>query len=306
MKISNYLKQYSCEERPNYTTLFSTKNASKILLPKKKLQAIENGTLSPSDQATLAELGMIVPNREEERQSVLSLIDEVNKKSTGLNTVIILNLDCNFACAYCFEGDMKGKLYMSDETASCVIDFVKQQFTEDKTSMVIDFYGGEPLLSIPLIKSISRDLQSFCQERGVSYSSTLVTNGSLFTKKVAEDLVPLGLEGIKITLDGPEHIHNRYRPFKTGKGSFATIIRNIKDTCGIVKVGIGGNFKRDNWEKFVLLLDHMEEEGLTSENIASVKFDPVMNRAQGEPSPTDYRDGCMSINEPWYPRPRSS
>ncbi len=42
------------------------------------------------------------------------------------------------------------------------------------------------------------------------------------------------------------------------------------------------------------------KEGLTPEKIASVKFDPVNKRPEGDPSGlADYNGGCRSINEPW-------
>ncbi|MBW1679516.1 MAG: putative geopeptide radical SAM maturase, partial [Deltaproteobacteria bacterium] len=104
----------------------------------------------------------------------------------------------------------------------------------------------------------------------------------------AEELVPLGLEGVKITLDGPAEIHNRYRPFKSGAGSFDTIIRNIKDTWDLVKIGLGGNFESNTYEKFPRLLDYLIKEGLTPEKIAMVKFDPVMKSPEGDISPVDY------------------
>jgi len=194
---------------------------------------------------------------------------------------------------------MKGNLYMSDETADHLIDFIKDNFPEHKKSLLIDFYGGEPLLSIRLIKSISRALKSFTERRGASYSFTLVTNGSLFTRQLAEELAPLGLKNVKITLDGPAEIHNRYRPFKSGAHSFDTIIRNIRETCDLVKIGIGGNFERDNYEKFPFLLDYLVGKGLTPEKIGMVKFDPVTKRPEGDISTPEYTGGCMSINEPW-------
>lgn len=302
MQLSHYLKIYPCEERPGHLLLFSTKQVSKVLLKEETFQAIEKGTLSPSDEALLSKLGMIVPDREEEKRAILGLLDKVNAKNPGMNIIVVLNLDCNFACVYCYEGDMKGKLYMSDETADRLIDFIKEKFTEDKKSLLIDFYGGEPLLSAGLIKSISHTLKPFAEGRGASYGFTLVTNGSLFKRQVAEELVPLGLKSVKITLDGPAEIHNRSRPFKSGAGSFDTIIGNIKETCDLVKIGIGGNFDRDNYEKFLPLLDYLQKEGLTPENISAVKFDPVMKRPEGDTSPTDYTGGCMSINEPWLLR----
>jgi uncharacterized protein len=302
MQLSHYLKVYPSEERPDHFLLFSTKKASKILLNKKTYQAIERGTLSPSDEALLSRLGMIVHDREEERRAIFGLFDEVNTRNTGLNIMAVLNLDCNFSCIYCYEGEMKGNLYMSDETADHLIDFIKDNFPEYKDTLLIDFYGGEPLLSTGLIKYISRALKAFTETRGASYSFTLVTNGSLFTRRVAEELAPLGLQSVKITLDGPAEVHNRYRPFKSGAGSFDTIIRNIKDTCNLAKIGIGGNFDRDNYERFPLLLDYLVSEGLTPDKIAMVKFDPVMKQPEGDLSPPGYRGGCMSINEPWISR----
>jgi uncharacterized protein len=299
MQLSYYLKVYPFEERPDHLLLFSTRKASKILLKEETFQSIEKGTLSPSDETLLSKLGMIVHDREEEKRAMLGLIDELNASSTGLSLMVVLNLDCNFACVYCYEGDMKGSLYMSDATAAHLIDFIKERFTQDKKSLIIDFYGGEPLLSAGLIKRISRPLRSFAEGKGASYDFTLVTNGSLFTRQVAEKLVPLGLKSVKITLDGPPEIHNKCRPFKSGAGSFDTIIKNIKETWDLVKIGIGGNFERDNYQKFPLLLDYLMKEGLTSDRIPMVKFDPVIRGAEGPSSAAGYRGGCTSISEPW-------
>ncbi|MCD6137880.1 MAG: geopeptide radical SAM maturase [Deltaproteobacteria bacterium] len=299
MQLSRYLKVYPCRERAGYLLLFSTKKASKILIKKETYHAMKKGLLSPSDEALLSRLGFIVEDREAEKRAMLNFFDDANSRDPVLNIIVVLNLDCNFSCIYCYEGDMKGKLYMSDETAGGLIDFIKERFTEDKKTLLIDFYGGEPLLSIGLIKSISGALKPFCERRGASYTFTLVTNGSLFTKRVAEQLVPLGLKRVKITLDGPAEIHNRYRPFKSGAGSFDTIIGNIKDTCDLVKIGIGGNFEKNNYKKFPLLLDYLLREGLTPDSIPSIKFYPVIKRPAGDLSPTDYKGGCMSVNEPW-------
>ncbi len=180
-----------------------------------------------------------------------------------------------------------------------LIDFIKENFPRHKKSLLLDFYGGEPLLSAGLIKYISRALNPFAASRGASYGFTLVTNGSLFTRQMAEELVPCGLQGVKISLDGPAETHDRSRPFKMGAGSFAAVVRNIKDTYGLVKIGIGGNYTRDNYEKFPLLLDYLTGEGLGPDKIATVKFDPVMKHREGNLAPPDYREGCMSINEPW-------
>ena len=299
MQLSHFLKVYRWEEKPGHLLLYSTKKASKTLLKKETYEAIEKGALSPSDEALLSKLGVIVQDREEEKRSVLGFFDEFNRKNAGLDIVVVLNLDCNFSCIYCYEGGMKGKRYLSDTTRDRLIGFIKEKFTEDKRFLHIDFYGGEPLLSVELIKSISRSLNAFTEHRGASYSFSLVTNGSLLKKRVAAELVQLGLRNVKVTLDGPSEIHDRSRPFRSGAGSFDAIIRNIKETCDLVKIGIGGNFERDNYRRFPMLLDYLIREGLTPDKIATVKFDPVMKHPKGDLSPPDYGGGCMSVNEPW-------
>jgi len=299
MKLSHFLKIYPYEGTPGYLLLFSTKKSSVIVIKEETFQAIEQGTLSPEDEALLTKHGVIVPDQGEEKRYTSGLLDKINARNPVLNSMVVLNLDCNFACLYCYEGDMKGNLYMSNETAASLIDLIKKNFIGEKKKLLIDFYGGEPLLSLGLIKSISRELKAFAQEKGGSFNFTLVSNGALFKRQVAEELVPLGLERVKITLDGPAEVHNHYRPFKSGAGSFDTLIRNIKETCDLVKISIGGNFESHNYEKFVALLDFLIKEGLTPDKIDAVKFDPVSKRPEGDLSPADYKGGCMSMDEPW-------
>ncbi len=299
MILSYYLKVYPCEEKPGYVLLFSTKKTSKILLKETTLNSIINRDLSPEDEATLSRLGMIIPDVEDEKKNVFRMFDEINEKNQTLSISVILNLDCNFKCIYCYEGGMKGSLYMSDKTAGLLIDFIKSKFTPNMKNININFYGGEPLLSLELIKSISAKIKSFTESSGAQYTFTLVTNGSLFKRRVAEELASLGLKGIKTTIDGPPEIHNTCRPFKSGAGSFDTIIINIKDTWDIVKISIGGNYREGTYEKYPLLFHHFEKEGLTPEKIYDMSFYPVMKNPSDISSSIDFTDGFMSLNEPW-------
>ena len=299
MQLSHYLKIYPYEEKPGHYIVFSTKKASVLLLHEHTINSIENNSLSPSDEATLLKLGIVVPDREVEKLEMNNMLDMLNSRNNGLNISVVINLDCNFDCVYCYEGDQKGRRYMSEETIGLLINFIKVNFSPGKKLINIDFYGGEPLLSASLIKSISREVKSFAERMGAVYSFTLVSNGSLFKRQIAEELKQLGLTGVRITLDGSAEAHNKYRPFKSGGGSFDTIIRNIKETCDIVKISTGGNFDRENFETFPLLFDYFEKEGLTPERIYEIRTGPVSKRPEDDKTPTDYSDGCLSVNEPW-------
>lgn len=299
MQLSHFLKIFSWEEDCDRLLLFSTRQTSKIVISQETYLAAENGGISSSDAALLGELGMLVADRQAEKKAVQSRIEGLNAANSALSVTVVLNLDCNFACIYCYEGDLKGRLYMSAQTAARLVDFIKERFGHHKKSLSVDFYGGEPLLSIRLIKSISRELKAFAESRGAAYSFSLITNGALLKRKLTRELAGLGLTHVKITLDGPPEIHNRYRPFKSGTGSFDVIVKNIRQTWDLAKIGIGGNFDRNTYGRFPHLLDRLEKEGLTPDKIAAVKFDPISNRPEGDLSPTDYKDGCMSVNEPW-------
>ncbi len=299
MKLSLYVKAYPSEERPGHLIVYSTKKASSILIGEAKFSELQKGILSHEEAEALAKTGIMVPDTLDERKEMSGILERLNAKSPVLNLSVIINLDCNFSCVYCYEGNSKGRFYMSKETADLLIGFIKEKFTEEKKRINIDFYGGEPLLSRHLIEYISSKLRTFTESRGASYTFTLVTNGSLLKKGVAEDLVRLGLTTAKITIDGPAETHNRYRPYKTGAGSFDTIIGNVRAIWDIVKVAISGNYDRYSYLDFVRLLDDLPRAGLTTDRVYAVKFSPVLNRPKEDVSPADYNEGCISINEPW-------
>lgn len=298
MKLSRYSKNYPSPGDPDSVILFSTKRASAVLVPKRLLADIEAGRLSEEEQADLAELGLLVRSDEEERQELLSYIQDLNEQDRSMKFIVVLNLDCNLACRYCFEGSRKGKHYLSDEVARRFVDFVKTRDYANKDEIKIAFYGGEPLLSLDRIAVLSEQIRSFAEGRGMRYGFSLVTNGVLLTPQVVKRLQPLGLRGAKVTLDGPKDIHDAFRPFRNGAGSFDTILRNVGEVSDRIRIQIGGNFTRDNYRRFPRLLDILMERGLGPARIAAVKFDPVVNESSEFALP-DFRDGCDSMNEPW-------
>jgi uncharacterized protein len=262
------------------------------------MQAIEEGTLAPSDEQTLTRLGFLVADPDAERREMLDALAEINRLGNEGRITAVMNLDCNLACSYCFEGNRRGKHYMSAETADRLVDFTAENYLRKGKNIRIDFYGGEPLLSLELIKDISGKLKQLAEKKGLEYSFTFVTNGTLLTRKVAEELVALGLKGAKITIDGPKENHDLYRPFVSGKGSFDIILKNIKDVSDLIQVQTGGNYTKDNYREFPGLLDLFLAEGLTPDKLSLVMFAPV-TKTLGEYKMPEFSEGCNSIDEPW-------
>ena len=261
------------------------------------LQDIEKDNLSEEERTALADLGFLVKH-EDERIEMLGFVDELNSLNKKVGAVIVMNLDCNLACKYCFEGTRKGKHYLTKETAGQLIEFIKKMVKHDTEEIVITFYGGEPFLSIGLVIYISEELKVFAESRGKKYSFIFITNGTLLQPDTVAKLVSLGLKSITVTLDGPKEVHDFFRPFKTGRGSFERIFQNLRDVSGMLDIQIGGNFVKDNYSDFPKLLDYMIGNDLTPEKISAVRFESVTNETEGI-APPDFHDGCISVNEPW-------
>lgn len=298
MHLSKYIKIFPYQEKPGHLLLYSTKKASTLLIRESLLRSIEDERLSPSSVETLSKLGFLVRDLNEEREHILTIFDEYNKNTKRFDIMAVLNLDCNLSCKYCYENTLKGRHYMSSSTADSLIDYIKRElFSQGKTVSIV-FYGGEPLLSFEVLTYVSESLKKAAEEEDLMFSFSIVTNGTLLEGKKAEKLAHLGLENVKVTIDGPREIHNHYRPFKSGLGTFDIIIRNIKEISDFTSVSIGGNFTHDTYRWFPQLLDYLLKEGITPDRVSTVKFDPAAKTEGGQGLP-DFKEGCVNINEPW-------
>jgi uncharacterized protein len=219
MKLSPYSHIF---ERPNGGyILYSPLTGGLVTADEDFISRFLNDQLTKEEDDTLDEMRITVQDKDQERLEVMGLLDHWNKIRNSFNVVAVMNLNCNFSCVYCYEGDRKNpNLRMSLDTADKLEKFILKN-RKDNDNVRIDFYGGEPLLDVPMIRYISEKMATMTQQNGKLYEFYLVTNGSLLTEKVLDTLIPLGLRGIKITLDGPKDIHDKQRPYVHGKGSFA-------------------------------------------------------------------------------------
>ncbi|MDA8106232.1 MAG: geopeptide radical SAM maturase [Nitrospiraceae bacterium] len=300
MDLSRYLRVYPAQN-PRNVILYSTKNAAIVELPKKMADRLPDVDLSEEDRKILRQAGFIVKDAEKEKRQFLTYIDELNSLNNSLSIKLVMNLDCNLACRYCFEGKRKGSHYMTKKTADDFIGFVKETIRrrKDIKGILITYYGGEPLLSRELIISISERLKSFADDKGLRLKLFFTTNGTLLTKETVKRLKPLGLKEALVTLDGPSDIHNSFRPFRSGRGSFDTIVKNIKAVSSQVAIALNGNFVKDNYRRFPALLDYLNAEGVDIPRLQSVQFSPVVS--ESEDFGPGFHEGCASISEPWFP-----
>lgn len=138
---------------------------------------------------------------------------------------------CNLKCEYCYYLEKSG-LYprltspttMDDDTLTIFIrDYIRAQPSAD---VVFTWHGGEPL--IRPIKFYQRviELQNRFSE-GHNIINCLQTNGTLITDEWAQFLHDNNwLAGVSI--DGPKHLHDRYRLTRDGQPSFDKVMHGIE------------------------------------------------------------------------------
>jgi uncharacterized protein len=237
--------------------------------------------------ALLEENGFLVRDRESERHALDDYFRRVKGSTGELNVTILTTLQCNFACDYCYQGDhgdsSKFNEKMSLETAAQVGDWIERELDRVRPDRLrLMFFGGEPLLNLPVLYSLSERMRAATERRRVPMLINIVTNGLLLSEEVVDRLLPLGLAGVKITLDGDRDTHNRMRPLRGGQGTFDRIIDNIRKVADRCPISLGGNFDERSVDSYPALLDFLAGEEFAS-RLVKVKFKPIIRAPEAQP-----------------------
>ncbi len=238
---------------------------------------------------TLAEHGFVTPGRDHDRQALNDYFDRVTGDTTELSITLLTTLQCNFACDYCFQGDRgdynKFAEKMSMETAGRVLDWIERELDRiHPERLVVAFFGGEPLLNLPVMYFLAERLWEATRRRGIEQAISIITNGLLLTDEVVDRMLPFGFCGAKITLDGDRHMHDQMRPLRGGQGTFDRIIENLRRLNGRIPIAIGGNFDQHSAESIPALLDFLKAESF-AKHLGQVNFKPVVRGQEAGPQP---------------------
>ncbi|AAD36396.1 radical SAM protein [Thermotoga maritima MSB8] len=178
--------------------------------------------------------------------------------SSSVMVTIIPTLACNFDCIYCYES--KTGPSMTAKTAERIVEYLKR-LIRTRRSISVGWFGGEPLLCFDVVKFVNSSLIEACRENNVDFHSSMSTNGYLLDKEKAEWFDRLEIRNVQITIDGPEDVHNKYRPLKGGKGTFDTIVENLENLFRVtekLQVTFRMNVGPDNFHRVEEFLNVLE------------------------------------------------
>jgi uncharacterized protein len=137
---------------------------------------------------------------------------------------------CNLGCTYCYaqQGGFGGAAKdMPLDTAERAVELLLSEAASGSGRANLAFLGGEPLVNRGVLQQTTRRAAELARQRGVALSFSITTNGTLLGAADAEFFEAYGF-AVTISLDGPGPVHDRLRPFKGGRGSFDTIMRNLR------------------------------------------------------------------------------
>lgn len=265
MKISLYTHII---KEGSYSVIYNCRNDAVSVIDSYLAQLLNNGHIDeierihPSFFQFLSTYHFIVSDDMSEYDDVVN--EWKNQEKGSMSIFINPTMDCNLRCWYCYEEHKKGSR-MGEGIKTAIISFVEKSFLNNHIKrLAVSFFGGEPLLAFShVVKPILEEISSLCQQYGVTLHVGFVTNGSLLLPSVLDYLKSLELSGglsFQITFDGNREFHNRTKSFSSGKGSYDTILANVKSvaTSGF-ELNIRFNMTDKNLESFYDVLSDLKE-----------------------------------------------
>ncbi|MEX1030315.1 MAG: anaerobic sulfatase maturase [Paenibacillaceae bacterium] len=213
--------------------------------------------------------------------------------------------DCNLVCDYCYYSTCGGK---PDHKIRKIDDILLEKFIQEYMALSrgtasFAWQGGEPLLAgLDFFEKIV-SLQAKYAPPNTSISNALQTNGTLIHDRWAAFFKQYHFL-VGVSLDGPQHIHDKRRVDAQGQGSFERVMRGISHLSRhSVEFNILTVIHKDNVGKAKELFQFYDQEKFNF-----VQFIPCMqfhSKQIAQPgiyeiTPEQYGDFLCEAFDCWY------
>lgn len=238
---------------------------------------LENGLLDDSQQLAkdLLKTGFAVSADIDEDQMIIDRYKNSTKNPKDLGFLFAPSFACNFDCPYCYES-RENKSKMDEAIFENLKKFISSQIREhNPQSVLICWYGGEPMLYPEYFIELNNYLKANHKE--ITLTNHIISNGSLFREKLKYLAENISLTNMQITLHGSRDFHNKARGYVGGKDSYDDVIDGIKYAreIGIPSIAIRVNMDRDNKDSLPELLADLRNNGLSNNKQIKIYPYPV-------------------------------
>lgn len=202
---------------------------------------------------------------------------------------ILTTTGCNARCFYCYEEGLPIHT-MTKRDADKVSAYILRTYNK-KAPIYIRWFGGEPLVNSRVMDAISTTLI----DHGVTFYSTMSTNGLLVDDKVLDKAVNLWkMNKIRISMDGFADEHNRRKAYVNNRiDGFQVTLANIERVVNspitmTIRLNIDGN----NIDSIKKLIDYfvVKYKGRKNFNMyVRCLIDEIsLDRVQNDPTHVNY------------------
>lgn len=166
----------------------------------------------------LKENGCLVEENIDELGKVL--VDEktmtLENNPSTLYFTIAPGLGCNYNCEYCFENHRTSHKKMSLDIQDSIIQHIQALIENNKNlkKISITWFGGEPLLYVDIIYSLSKRVISMCDSKGIGYYSGMISNGRYLTPQNVQKLKECRIGHLQVSIDGMEENYTKVKRAK--------------------------------------------------------------------------------------------
>lgn len=208
--------------------------------------------------------GFLVGDDVNEVKLIADFNSQARQEQRVFSATIELTEACNFRCLYCYQSHVPQHLY--DSAADRILRYLSKKMLKVK-HLHVNWFGGEPLLRLNALASMSEKLREQARRTGCSFTQFITTNGYLLTPAIARRLAGLDIENVQITLDGDQQSHDRLRVLASGKGTYERVLaacQNVVMTEMELMVRI--NVNRWNARRIDQLMSDLVARGISPAN----------------------------------------
>ena len=266
MKKSRFIVSQAGKE-PGTILIYSTFSTSLVELEENIYKSIfeeSNYAGYPKESAALYNMGFLIDDDYDELAylELLRCKTLESNKTAPTYYIVCPTTGCNARCYYCFE---KGTLQkrMRKETAEAVADYIIAN--HDKDNLVIQWFGGEPLLEPDTISLIVNKLH----DNEVSFDSKIITNGSLLNEEIVKRATKeWNVKIIQVTIDALFEEYNRIKDYMgLNQDPFGLVMSNIQRCLDSgINIRIRNNFNPLENEKAIETANYLRKRFGSNKN----------------------------------------
>ncbi len=229
--------------------LFSLDDATSRILELVLTEIAEEGTC-PNEEVgkKLSALGLIVPSTLDEYETERIEFQRRLRSHDTLKVIIAPTMGCNLRCTYCFQQNLQKTKILDPAIQAGIVDLVRR-LVPDVRLLIVQWFGGEPLLAWQQIREMTSAFQQICRDYDADYYAEMLTNGTLLTEDKIAEFDRLAIRAIQIPLDGSvaTYAERKQVQFERALRFHEFIARNLQsivDQTGSVTIRV--NIDRDN------------------------------------------------------------